>query len=393
MKLAFYYHISAQYSQPQLIRMPGYLGVFVDALATCVETLYLVMHEEETQNLHYCDYTIQSKNIEFISLGKKTKAWHRTFFPKHILQSALQKIAHCDAMIVRSPTPLAPHFKKYLGQQTAIFYMIVGDYTEGASHLKSDTFRNRVIYQYLKIVDSQFTKTLRGAKVLVNSLALYEKYTAIAGSIYAIKTTTLSVNDFFQKADTCCDKKIKLLFTGRIDPAKGLFELVDALAELNKQTHTFELHIVGWEQVAEKPVEKALIQKAQALQQQDNLFFHGKKTVGPELNAMYRMGDLYVLPSYHEGFPRTIWEAMANSLPVIATKVGGIPNSLKHREDAYLIDPKNVQQIVEAVHELVENKSLRLQLLHNGYELAKQNTLEVQCDKIVNIIQENISLA
>jgi glycosyltransferase involved in cell wall biosynthesis len=120
---------------------------------------------------------------------------------------------------------------------------------------------------------------------------------------------------------------------------------------------------------------------------ENKMKFHGFKKVGPDLNEMYRMADIYVIPSYHEGFPRTIWEAMANSLPVVATKVGSIPYFLEDKKHAILINPKKTSDIVKAVNQLISDNNLRKLLIRNGIEISKTNTLEQQTKKMVDRIK------
>ena len=180
-----------------------------------------------------------------------------------------------------------------------------------------------------------------------------------------------------------------MLYTGRIDPAKGLFELVNAVKELIVRGYNIRFNIVGWEDGKNQPVEKALLNKAFELGIEENFIFHGRKTVGEELNHFYRMADIYVIPSYHEGFPRTIWEAMANSLPVVATNVGGIPAYLQDGENALLIQPFSVDSIVKAVVSLIEEKNIRQKIISAGLKLAKENTLEIQSKNIVSIIAKH----
>ena len=225
---------------------------------------------------------------------------------------------------------------------------------------------------------------MKRTKIIVNSPALFQKYESIALRTSQIKTTTLSAKDFFKRADTCQGNLIRLVFTGRIDLAKGLVELVSALAELNKTEVKYTLDIIGWEEQKEQPVQKQLLELAKRNGQLNQLTFHGKMSVGEELNRMYRQSDIYIIPSYHEGFPRTIWEAMANSCPVIATNVGSIPVFLENEQDAILIAPKSINQIVDAVKNLVSNSVLRKRILENGYLLAKSNTLEIQTKILVN---------
>ena len=121
------------------------------------------------------------------------------------------------------------------------------------------------------------------------------------------------------------------------------------------------------------------------LKLEGNVIFHGFKSVGKELNEMYRMSDIYIIPSYHEGFPRAIWEAMANSCPVISTNVGGIPETLTNGKDCILIEPHSNKEIVNAVVLLVNNMELRKSLISNGYMFAQTNTLDVQCKNMVSI--------
>lgn len=239
---------------------------------------------------------------------------------------------------------------------------------------------------YIRHNDSLFRKAMKHADLLVNSPSLYEKYKHLGQSIHQIRTTTLSKNDIYVREDTCLNSTIQILYTGRLDWAKGLNEMADAFIQLRQQGESMEWHLVGWEEAEEKPVEKSLRLKVTEAGMQEFVFFHGKKKLGMELNNMYRMADIYVLPSYHEGFPRTIWEAMANGLPVITTSVGAIPLYLEHEQHALLMQPKSVSEIVQAVLKLKRDKTLRKGLINNGYIKAKENTLEIQTKNMINIL-------
>ncbi len=381
-KLAFYYHIPVWKNGNDLF-ISSFLGVFIDSLASEVDILYLCLHEIIDKG--EADYKIKSRNIKFVTLGFKTPAWHRMIFNRKILKTKLEKLDHVDCFIVRSPSPLAPFFHRYF-PPAKIAYLVVGDYLEGKNQMKINSIRTFLISKLLIVNNLLFLKQLKWSLVLVNSPALFNKYENISKRIEQIKTTTLSKNDFHERNDTCNGNIIKLLYTGRIDTAKGLFELVEALGLLNKDGIKFKLDIVGWESDKNEPLKEKLIKLSETIGQKDNLLFHKKMSVGQELNRMYKQADIYILPSYHEGFPRTIWEAMANSCPVIATKVGSIPFFLKNNQDAILIEPKNIGQIVDAINNLVKNPNLRKQILKNGYLLAQSNTLEIQTKILVETI-------
>lgn len=387
MKLAFYYHVTICNDNNNL-KTVGLFGVFLEALAKEVDELVLIMHQANPTEESSCDHTIRASNITWINIGLKTAAWHRELFHRSILKQALQKIQDCDALIVRSPTPLAAYFHKYL-DGPKLWFMIVGDYLGAIEHYKKSTLRDLLIYYYLFVNDYFFQKRIKKTDILVNSPALYKKYADKSKSIHLIRTTTLSESDFFERSDTCHHSSINLIYTGIFSPAKGLIELVDAIIYLTRENIPIVMHFVGWEDAPDKPVETKLLEQAKKGGAHDKIIFHGKKKVGPELNSMYQMADIFIMPSYHEGFPRTIWEAMANSLPVIATRVGGIPEFLTHNENAYLIAPKSSIAIVDAVKTLLSNTSLRRRLISSGHTLAKENTLAIQTKKLVEILKNN----
>ena len=383
MKLAFYYHIPLRKDSAGNKLIPSYLGVFIDSLASYVDHLCLIMHESDEQDTE-ADYVLQGKNITWVSLGKKTPAWHRAIFYGKILKEPLRKIKDYDILLVRSPSPLAPYFSKFT-QKVRLVYMIVGDYSEGVKNSKSVGFRERVINYFLTYNNWLFDRQIKKTDIVVNSSMLFEKYKSRSKSIHQIRTTTLSNSDFYNRQDTCSNDVIQLLYTGRIDPQKGLFELIDATGLLIKNGYIVVCNIVGWESGRDEPVKKALIAHAKENNIIDKVIFHGRKTVGEELNAAYRQGDIYIIPSYHEGFPRTIWEAMANGLPVIATKVGSIPKYLD-QTNSVLIEPKDSQAIYAAIVKVIEQQDFRKNLIKQGQLLSKENTLEPQTKKIINIL-------
>jgi glycosyltransferase involved in cell wall biosynthesis len=76
-------------------------------------------------------------------------------------------------------------------------------------------------------------------------------------------------------------------------------------------------------------------------------------------NEVYRKSDIYVLPSYMEGFPNTLIEAMASGLPVVTTNIPAIKAIMKDRENAILVEPGNREQLKNALLELIVNHSMR----------------------------------
>lgn len=385
MTLGFYYHIPLNSTSVNL-RVPAYLGVFLDSLAQEVSSLILFMHEANSIEEKHCDYNLRASNIIYYTLGPKTPAWDRFLWPRKTLKIVTEKVRECDTLLVRAPSPLAPMFWKEFSKRIRIVYLIVGDYTEGLKYLDQQWWRKLLITILSQNNDRQLSSAIRNSRALVNSQKLFEKYEAVTSDLHLIKTTTLTQKDFYYRDDTCQGDEIKILYTGSYSFSKGLRELVDAFALLSKEGKDITLNFVGWDYAPSKPMEKYLKNQAHQLGVGERVFFHGFKTVGPELNAMYRMADIYVFPSYQEGFPRTIWEAMANGLPVIATGVGGIPSFLTNEKNALLIKPRSVKSIMDAISRVIIEKELRKRLILNGLSLAGENTLEIQSKAIVSIL-------
>lgn len=389
MKLGFYYHIALAAREGRLY-LPGFLGLFVDALAAEVDELTLILHEASNADSAIADYELEGSNIKWVNLGAKTAAWHRSIFHRRVLKPLRQKPLDIDMLLLRSPSPLAPYFSEIEWLADRIAYMVVSDYGKGADFVPQTSIRNRLVRMYSKWNDRVFKKRLEGKLVIANSREIFDTFQSRTNRLHEVKTTTLTDGDFFEREDTCCSDVIRLLYTGRVVLDKGLRELVEAAQLLVTAGVPVEVQIVGWEEDATRPVETELRALANEFGISERLVFQGRKKVGAELNGRYRDADIYLIPSYHEGFPRTIWEAMANSLPVVATKVGSIPRYLTDGSDAVLIEPRNSDAIARAVRRLVENGDLRRGLIKRGFEMAKLNTVDRQTRKLVAILDDEI---
>ena len=386
MNIAFYYHIPIVKNNDKLY-IPSYLGVFLASLSSQVSHLNLIMHEASGNDILACDFELLKDNVTWYNLGLKSPAWHRAIFHKKILKSILKKIQGVDVLLIRSPSPLAPYFYKYFPRKK-ICFMIVGDYNESVKNSNPKNFKSIITLFYLIFNNWLFKRQISKTKTLVNSQELFNKYQYLAFKIEQIKTTTLSRNDFFERNNTCQNNVINLIFTGRIDLQKGLVELVTATSYLIKRNRNVVCNIVGWESNINNPVQKELVSLAKLLKIEKQLIFHGRQTVGAMLNSKYRMADIFVLPSYHEGFPRTIWEAMANSLPVITTPVGSIPKTLTKEENVLLVKPKESIKLANEIERIIDNSSLRKKLIKNGFIIALENTLENQTANLITKLKD-----
>lgn len=389
MKLGFYYHSNYVINSGKIV-VPGYIGVFIDSLAASVTELTLFLEKQSDPNSTEEDYELKHSNIKLVSLGEKSSFYHRLLFYHPKLNIFKANIHELDALLIRVPSPLMPPVYFRLKSKLPVIPFVVGNYMKGLWSLEQPFVRKIgvvLINYYYQLLHN---KMIKNAQIFVNSKELYQDNVHYAKQTTLVKTTTLTQADFYKRENTCEGNEIHILYTGRINYQKGLRELIESIAYL-KNDYQLHLDIVGWEEGTSFNYEKGLLQLALDLNISDRIHFHGKKELGEALNSFYRSADIYAIPSYHEGFPRTIWEAMANSLPVIATTVGSIPHYLKSEENCLLIPPRNSNELAKSIIRIINDKELRKKLVENGYKLAQEATLEKQTQILISKIAEYIT--
>ena len=81
---------------------------------------------------------------------------------------------------------------------------------------------------------------------------------------------------------------------------------------------------------------------------------YGKEKVA----EMYQAADVYVLPSYREGLPLTLFEAMASGLPIIASPVNGVPYEMKEPENGFFVNYGNIKSLEENILKIIDDEKL-----------------------------------
>jgi len=97
--------------------------------------------------------------------------------------------------------------------------------------------------------------------------------------------------------------------------------------------------------------------------------------------------DVFVLPSLSEGLPNVILEAMASGLPIVASKVGGLPEMIKNGENGFLVEPKSPEQIAKKVLLLLGDNELKEKISKNNKEKAKDYSWESIVIKLEKVYQ------
>lgn len=159
-------------------------------------------------------------------------------------------------------------------------------------------------------------------------------------------------------AQPACEVPARILFLGRASRSKGIFELLEAIASLTAQSpqmSQIRLAIGG---------DGDLDEIARAVEQL-GLGAHVEILgwVGPERKeAELARAAIFALPSYDEGLPMSMLEAMAAAKAVVVTPVGGIPQAVSDGVNGLLVAPRDVAALAQALRSLIEDDALRQRL-------------------------------
>jgi len=176
----------------------------------------------------------------------------------------------------------------------------------------------------------------------------------------------------------------RLLFLGWLEKEKGIFELLNACLALAKD-HDFHVTVAGGGH-AEEPA-KAFVQ-ANGLEG----FVDFAGWVGGEhKEQLLADTDILVLPSWEEGFPNAIIEAMAAKLAVIVTAVGNVPDLLTDGKEALIVPRKDEEVLGGAIGKLLHDEAFREQLAEQGHIFARDNfSVGPNVSKLIAVIDAAI---
>ncbi|HKP89685.1 MAG TPA: glycosyltransferase [Thermoleophilaceae bacterium] len=153
---------------------------------------------------------------------------------------------------------------------------------------------------------------------------------------------------------------LEVLTVGRVDPVKGQPLLIEAVAELRRRGVDARLTFVG-----DGPGLAELTALADRLGVADRVEFPG--AVGQdEIRAYYRRAGAFALPSFAEGLPVVLIEAMACGLPVVASRITGIPELVEDGVSGLLITPARGDELADALGALAADPALRAEMGRAG---------------------------
>jgi glycosyltransferase involved in cell wall biosynthesis len=205
-----------------------------------------------------------------------------------------------------------------------------------------------------------------------------DKVTAVSNSCadelklyYGVKNVEVVYNGvdtiFFVPNGMRNENEPSILYTGSLDALKGLFDLIRSAEHVCQDYQNVKFILAG-----RGPLEKKLKRFVHNLGLEKKISFIGY--VNQEtLLKYYQNATIFVHPSYHEGLPTTILEAMSCEIPTVATAVTGTSEVLVDGKTGFLVPPKDPEKLATAISSLLNDKKLRERMGKNAKEHVKRN--------------------
>ena len=159
-----------------------------------------------------------------------------------------------------------------------------------------------------------------------------------------------------------------ILAVGRLIAKKGFADLICACGLIAERGKSFRCEIIG-----EGPLENELRGQIERLNLQNRVALSGAKPQG-EVRQRLAAANVFVLPSIidpeggMDNLPTVIMEAMATALPVVSTKIGGIPEMVIENETGFLLEPADASALADAIEKVIDDRLLAQRLGHAGYQ-------------------------
>ena len=237
---------------------------------------------------------------------------------------------------------------------------------------------------YIEYENRRQIRIGRGATVVFvhGGVELAEEW-ASARRVVPWRTGHLTPDMFHRRWDTCQGREVRLIRVCDLSPPRGIDSLLAAFAAIRSQHDNVVLDIVG----DGHPAYVAKLKRvSESLGVNDQVRWHGWCN-REKVQSLMRSADIQIACPLADGVARVILEGAANCLPLIATRVGGVPLHVEHEQTALLVPAGQPLAIASATNRLMGDAELRRRLINYGYESAQEWTVEKTIGRMIDIIQ------
>jgi colanic acid/amylovoran biosynthesis glycosyltransferase len=178
----------------------------------------------------------------------------------------------------------------------------------------------------------------------------------------------------------------EILYIGRLVPEKGQTVLLEAVAALAKRGQRVRVALAG--EGALRPQLERLTERLEIAAQVEFLGAVGQD----QLRELYERASIFCLPSFGEGVPIVLMEAMAMEVPALSTRIAGIPELIESGRDGILLPPGRADELAAALETLLSDPALRRQLGSQGRaKVLREFDAETSAGQLYELFAEQLS--
>lgn len=249
--------------------------------------------------------------------------------------------------------------------------------------------------------DSFYVNTTEKKKRLIKkTYAKCEALIALSGEwkerlsqIVDSEKITIIENYSILQEDAFAQRKKKeqtnnVLFLGELGRRKGCYDIPYVVKHVLKKVPTAMFYLCGAGSCED---EKNIKQICTEVGITNHVLFPGWVREQKK-DTMLRKADVFFLPSYNEGMPMSILDAMGYGLPIISTNVGGIPKIVRNGENGYCCEPGNIDDFANKLILILTDTNKRCELSRNSFDIVKNRySLEYHLEQLMALYETIIN--
>ncbi len=303
-----------------------------------------------------------TENVKYNTVGRRSTRSHTgvLWLPFDIVKFIFRLLSFRPDVVL-----LNPSFDRAAMTRDSVFINM-----SRALGFRTAVFIHGFDYGYAAVADKKATaRLLNRADLLFLLAGEFEKVLKSWGVETPVCLTTTKVDDNLLELVKPCERDgsiNNILFLSRIEETKGIYIALDTFKILKQTHHELKLTVVG--DGDELPKAKKYVTDNGI----SDVIFTGRLS-GRELAGTFEKADIYIFPSYTEGMPTSVLEAMAFGLPVFTRYVGGLKDFFEDGKMGYITDSKRPEDFASAIERFIVDRGLSARVSEYNARYARQH--------------------
>jgi len=300
-------------------------------------------------------YRVEKGNIRVVAIpGFRPRKLYGFLMTWPGVWAGLRRVLRqADLVNIRMPSLCALVGRALCAQMRIPYFVSIhGDAAEQFRIARSRGGWRRILPYLAWVRRLDMLAVAHNSVVFATSREIFEQVKPVARSVHLIFSTLLNESDLAGQAkELDRSRPLRLLYVGQVAIHKGMDYAFEAMRLLADRGVDFEFHVVG-----DGPLIESGREFARRLGLEKRFVFHGFVPHGSELMAHYARAAIFVFPSLSETTAKVVLEAMAKGVPLVATRVGGIPDYAREGIHGRLVRAGCSEALADGVLSVADSK-------------------------------------